>query len=87
MTEPKIPTCEKWAAAGPRWRPVQEFIEFLNAEGVCLTPDIENQYPRILGETDQLNLIYKWLDIDPEKLEKERRALLDYQRQLNEARR
>jgi hypothetical protein len=78
MEEPKTPNCER--LANPGVGAIRDFCEFLNDEGVALIPRGDCHWPRELRSID---LIYKWAGIDEKELERERRALLEWQRSLN----
>jgi hypothetical protein len=78
------PECEKWAAVQPQVRAIQAFTEWL---------EIEKHYELARrGEEGQLttirdrveDLLYQHFEIDPRKLDDERRAMLDRHVKLTE---
>jgi hypothetical protein len=78
VEEPKTPNCER--LANPEVGAVRDFCEFLDEESLAIVPRGESHWPRELRTID---LVYKWAGIDAQELEKERRALLEWQRHLN----
>ena len=78
METPKTPNCERLADSGVA--AVRDFCEWLNDESLAIIPRGESHWPRELRTID---LIYKWAGIDARELENERRALLEWQRELN----
>jgi hypothetical protein len=74
---PKTPNCDRLATIGVG--AVRDFCEFLNDEGLAIVPR------RVLAplELRAIDVVYKWAGIDAKELENERRALLEWQRNLN----
>ena len=80
---PPTPECQKLSDKGKEWDSINQFFEWLQEKRLvlCFLDDFtENYYPHYQTIKD---LLYEYLDIDKEKLEQERRALLDYMRELN----
>ena len=62
------------------FRDIQQFLQFLDTEGVRLvTKNTEVPYIEFneLCEDDKMQLIYKFYEINRDKLEEERRLLLE----------
>ena len=87
--------CEKLASKTEKWEAIYQFIEWLHENHMCIgvwrtkeevTDEkgyvqewlLEHPYP--YGQSIE-NLLYKYFDIDVNKLEAERRALLEGIRQ------
>ena len=62
------------------FRDIQQFLQFLDTEGVRLvTKNTEVPYIEFneLCEDEKTHLIYKFYEVDPVKLEDERRMMLE----------
>lgn len=65
---------DRKAGKEPQYKTLEEWMSWN-------TYLLENPFPLGLNQLD--DLLYEYFGIDPAKLEQERRALLEYQRQLN----
>ena len=90
---PKTSECEKWNSWGNHWTYIKDFLDWLAGKNIVLAEYIQypedhpyypewREYPIPLMKTT-LDLYYEYCEVDPNKLETERRALLDYIRELN----
>lgn len=86
VKQPQTPECDKLAAARPQAQVVGDFLTWLQDEGIELATWGENDD----GDEALLPLHYniepliaKFLDIDLNKVENERRAILDVIRKNN----
>lgn len=70
------PTCEKLKAKSAERATVQEFLEFLNDKGIVFAIWRESGSQPHPWRGNPNDLLMEFLGIDPEKLEKERAALL-----------
>lgn len=72
----KYPECEKLAHLSQERRIVHEFLEQLATRGIslCKVEQYDRYYP--IAQSDD-SLFMECYGIDPNKLEKERRAMLD----------
>lgn len=74
---------DKWSAVHADSVILEEFLEFLSGKGISLCevyPPHDQFYPVKQSLQD---LIYEHFGIDPQKLEKERRELLEVTREKN----
>lgn len=78
---PETPELDKLAAVTDEGNTVIEFFEWASAHGYQLVRyvDDEGPYPASVNAA----LLHEWQGLDGDKIETERRALLDYQRRLN----
>lgn len=77
--QPACPECEKLAAASEKHRIIMEFLEWADAKDVYLLDD--NNYP-----VDHHKFVVEYFEIDLDKVERERRALLEWlQEQHNDS--
>ena len=68
---------EKWSKVFENTRAINEFIDFLNEKNVSIAKTTTDEYLLIPLSTHEIDmLIYECYDIDPVKLENERRELL-----------
>jgi len=82
---PPHPECEKFAAVRERAITIIDFLNWLEDQelNICTYDTGTDQwFPWAATEE---GFLMKYAEVDPAKLEQERRALLDYQRALNEA--
>jgi hypothetical protein len=79
-TENEFRECERFAAISESFNAIQEFLEYAWAERQLhlVTPLEEG-----LGVTEMDDLIYRFFEIDPKQLEKEREQILEQHRELN----
>lgn len=91
-----FPECEKLQAHETDWNSIYPFLEWLREQGVWLC----RMGRKELGEIEEIGLypiyypigksitqlLYEYLSINPEKLEEERRELLDHLREQNRKR-
>lgn len=76
MNREEYPECEKLSAVSDERRTLSEFFEWLESRGMLLCtyePDFQIPWP-VTKSND--TLIYEFLEIDPKKLDQERRAML-----------
>ncbi|MBP5594625.1 MAG: hypothetical protein J6Y02_04520 [Pseudobutyrivibrio sp.] len=62
------------------FRAIQQFLEYLDSEGIRLVQrnkDVPYIELNELCEDEKLNLIYKFYEVDPVRLEDERRMMLE----------
>jgi hypothetical protein len=90
MTD-EYPECERWAKIHSNVLVIKEFLDFVNyttkpkvalCEFYLTNSDSGEWY--MIGGAKIDDLLYKFFDIDPIKLENERRAMLDKLREMNE---
>lgn len=68
---------DKWDESFEDYKTLTDFIEFLNAKGIQLGKWSEDYPDFMIPTMDRSDdLIYKFLDIDYQKLDKERGELL-----------
>jgi hypothetical protein len=80
---PNTPECVKLREARDSINTILRFLEFLITKDLRICArDTEGEF-YLKFESDE-SLIHEHLGIDARRLENERRALLDYQRQLTE---
>lgn len=83
----KYPECAKLSTHHNDILELQRFLDWCEEENV---DQVVLGKRDTMGEVDEIHgrerelLIYKYFEIDPKKLEDERRAMLDEQRKLNE---
>lgn len=74
------PNIEKLNKNMPGFRDIQQFLQFLDSEGIRLVQR-NKEVPYIelneLCEDERFKLIYKFYEVDPIRLEDERRMLLE----------
>lgn len=83
-SEPNTPELNKLKHALPESRSLSRFLDWLeeNDMRVCKPSETEWGYDSISENSERL--LARYFEIDLERVEDERRALLDYQRSLNE---
>lgn len=86
MSEPKYPELDKMLAVRDKSRLLSEFLDWLASEGIALC---ELNTERRGGEFERIQegyekLLARFFEIDLDKIEEERRALLDSLRQKAE---
>jgi hypothetical protein len=78
---PPVPECEKLRCYREEIGSIRRFLEFLDEQRLFIAAvDDDGDYYLALDSREQL--IYRHFGIDGQALERERRALLDYQRVL-----
>ena len=84
MTVSENPECEKLSSDSDERRTFSEFFEWLESQGMFLCQYEEDSHLPwpVNGSNDRL--IYKFLEIDQDKLEQERRAMLAVLREAQE---
>lgn len=82
MKEPKCPECEKLKAVSARSQEIGEFIDWLSTKGFCLASYRDNELCASHLGIEQL--LAGFFEINLNKVEKERRQLLDWLRFRNE---
>ena len=85
LAEPETPMADKWAKARPEIDVVRNFLEFLRENGMDIYGPTESRNihgDRILAPTGRCDasLIYQFFQIDPQILDDDRRAMLDWVR-------
>lgn len=80
MTCPETPECDRLNDYRSFYAGLEEFLEWLEDNRYYICESYDYRYDR----TSDKDLVLRFLEIDPTKLEEERRALLDYQRGLND---
>ena len=73
--------CEKLSKRSEEWNHIYPFLEWLQEQGIVLAkyePDeFSSIYPNLQPISESIqDLLYKYFEIDPIKLEEERRELL-----------
>jgi hypothetical protein len=82
MECPDTPECDKLAAHGQVRHIIAEFLEWLYSEReMCIARHGDHIG---MSEVDSQDMVLIYLGVDPEQLERERRALLAHQGSLNE---
>lgn len=74
------PNIEKLNRSLPGFRDIQQFLQFLDSEGILLVQrnkDVPYIELNELCEDEKLKLIYKFYEVDPVRLEDERRMMLE----------
>ena len=74
------PNIEKLNKNIPGFRDIQQFLQFLDSEDIRLVKrntDVPYREFNELCEQEKIDLIYKFYEIDPVKLEEERRLMLE----------
>jgi hypothetical protein len=74
--EPKCPECEKLFKVSPQSQVIGAFLEHLKENGVKLSEWHRNSLVPIRSSTE--DLLAEYFDIDMDKVERERQALLEY---------
>lgn len=84
--EPTYPLCNKWKSVRPQADTLLEFMEWLDGKGIrlCKTGDEEWQEEYFPIFKSHTNLLYEFFEIDAQKLDDERRDILEKQRELSE---
>lgn len=72
----KYPECEKLAREDKRRTPVLHFLEWCQEQGIELAKMDGRGHLDPVMERDE-EIVLRWLEIDPKKLEGERRAMLE----------
>lgn len=86
--QPPCPECEKLAAVSDQSNQIGAFLKWLFVEGdtpyyICQWDDTYGgYYSTPLGDTGINKLLAKYFEIDLDKVEQERRALLDWLREV-----
>lgn len=90
---PETPMCERWGDWHEHFSWVQDFMEWLGGKDIVLAQYLQypEEHPMHPGWYENpvpvmrplLDLYYEYCEVDKEELERERRALLDYMRELN----
>ncbi|QFG11225.1 hypothetical protein PBI_CLOVERMINNIE_78 [Gordonia phage CloverMinnie] len=83
---PETPECDKLAGVADEGNTVIEFFEWAQAQGYHLVRYEEGMHMGseiTVPVAVNAALLHEWQGLDGDKIEAERRALLDYQRQLN----
>jgi hypothetical protein len=83
-TKPETPECNKLSAVSPQSQIIGEFLDTLSEQGICLCKwteweDAPAQYHPIPDAIEKT--LAKYFEIDLDKVEVERRAILDFIRQ------
>lgn len=84
--QPPCPECEKLVAVSEESNKIGKFLSWLEAQGVtfCEWDDYDEQWtPHEVSNLSINAVLAKYYDIDLDKVEKERRALLDWLRENN----
>ncbi len=77
----EVPNCEKLRALHKDKVIVGDFIEWMTAQGYVIAQEVEEELAYARKSFDKLWLDY--IEVDEQKLDDERRAILDEQRKLN----
>lgn len=79
-----VPECEKLNIWSNEYNALSEFVEWLQDQGIqfaanqLVTDDWDNEVTKFMPMRERSeDMIYRFLDIDPKKLETERRELLE----------
>jgi hypothetical protein len=75
----KYPNCAKLSASREERLIIERFLDWAEDKGIFLD---EGDGPLLGGDRDRR--LYQYFEIDLKELEKERQAILEAQRQLNE---
>ena len=82
--EPDSPECDKWAACSDGRQTVADFLDFLSEKGISLAVDsTEHSDAQMPCNRSRSSLIAEFFEIDVNRLEDERRALLSWMSELN----
>jgi hypothetical protein len=87
MNEPACPELEKMKTISIKSQVIGEFIDWLGTEQMCVAQwgADDPLYPELHPVRLSIEkLLAKYFSIDLNKVDKEKRALLDYVRSLNE---
>ena len=85
MSRPKTPLCDKLVARQDEWNAIAMFIEWCSEQHIELSTWVKSKgyhgdwYLIVPGDLEAL--LYRYFDVDAERVERERRALLDWVRQ------
>lgn len=83
---PRTPQCELLSEHYDERMSVNRFIEWLEERGIVLCqrePDLRREFDFVPAAKNADRLFMDYIGIDQVELENERRALLDWQRELN----
>lgn len=71
----KTPECDRWGKVVDDAKTIEEFMDFLSSKGyiICLS----NEYGYFPKMVSNRQIVYDYFEIDSDKLEKERRELLE----------
>jgi hypothetical protein len=79
---PATPMCDRLNSVHEDMMQLDDFLEFAGSYGLGI--DFSDAGEAVAGAPRNLQeLVYRYFEIDRLKLEQERRALLNYQRELN----
>jgi len=81
---PQTPELDKLSHAHNETNTVRRFLDFLEEAGLVLARYHEKPDWLYAATERPKDLVNSFFELDPKKIEEERRALLDYQRALNE---
>jgi hypothetical protein len=74
--EPKCPECEKLHKISPQSQMIGEFLEYLQSRGYIIAERWKEVLVPVHESTNEL--LAEYFDIDMNKVERERQALLDF---------
>lgn len=80
--EPKVPECEKLSTHRDEFMRLSAFLEQCEENGYHMCKEQDGEY---WPAGDRQKLLYEYFKIDENKLEKERKSLLSYQRKMNDS--
>lgn len=71
----KTPECDKWSKVVEDAKTIEEFMDFLSSKGyiICLSNE-HGYFPKMVSNRQ---IVYDYFEIDSDKLERERRGLLE----------
>lgn len=84
------PECDKLSSISAESEKIGEFIDWLSSQGIQLCTWVENHRKIITGgdyfptNMNITELLAQYFDIDLQKIEQEKRAMLDKLRELNQ---
>jgi hypothetical protein len=84
--QPSCPECEKLAAVSEESNKIGEFLEWLDSQQVTLCKwhnGLEMYQPHPFESLSINQLLAQYYDIDLDKVEDERRVLLEWIREMN----
>jgi hypothetical protein len=79
-TEPACPECEKMQKVKDRSQAIGEFLEWLQEEKALQLCEWDGLYKMMPVDIPTEKLLAEFFDIDLNKVEQEKRAILDYMR-------
>lgn len=88
--QPACPECEKLAAVADDSNPIGQFIDWMRSNDLEICELVEGEFewgsyePVYLGNSGINRLLAKYFDIDLDKVEQERRALLEWLQERHE---